>query len=382
MALPFGSAIAAFPQYRFTDLRPLMQSAGSFTGINNNGDIAGQIGYNDRVYLQLYRSGVYSLVAPPVQSASIQVHFYNDSGIVGGTTGHYATFWNEQTGWTLLPRAGSMSGGIGDTSWIAEDYNESLQTIAGYAEVRTTSNQFAPIGCRWDQVNGEWVRIMSPTVGTNRMDWCTAVLNNGDIVGFGYVTNDISHEKVMYWSKSLNTLSLLGYPSSGWSVGGNIEADRNGRIIAAGGRGTVGAFEGAVFSWNGVNSSPEMFTLNILPGYGIQDAQVNRNGLVAARTVNDTTANGVGVLWSRENGFARIDSLFESGTQPVSIRYILDLNDNGSILVAAYRPGEGEFMARLDPVPEPTSLLLLTPGLAWVVMRRKKRKAAPPESRS
>ena len=360
-----GYAHASFPRYRVTDMRPLLPYGGSINAMNSLGDMAGRT--NEAIYrMQLWQGANHNYsVIGGIPETNFLPSIYTDSGVVGGGSSHYAALWRNGSGFELLPRDGWMGGGVGDTAWKVSKYNESLQIVAGYNEVNVGSNQTSSLACRWEKVNGTWTKIMSPVVNGKAMWFAEDMDSQGNIVGTGQLGSQ--YGVPMYWSKAENSLKVLAFPSDGvWQSDGKFGFDSSGHIVGTMHR-TTGD-QSAVLYYDNPDANPERF----LRSDSIGSSFTNIMGLVVARAFLGSSENSI--VWSRENGFARIKDILEPGTPSMDFGLIKDLNDNGSIVLAGrYTSGGGWFYARLDPVPEPTSLLLLAPGLTWIVLRRRRK---------
>jgi hypothetical protein len=77
-----------------------------------------------------------------------------------------------------------------------------------------------------------------------------------------------------------------------------------------------------------------------------------------------------GLVWRNRERAERLSDLIDPASG-FEIRQAFDVNDAGQILAYARRNGQGGYTVRLDPVPEPATMLALGAGLAALARRRR-----------
>ena len=85
------------------------------------------------------------------------------------------------------------------------------------------------------------------------------------------------------------------------------------------------------------------------------------------------------VIFSPDRGLEKLDDLIGTAAQTYHIDDVYRINERGQILARSSGTRENFLGFRqllLTPVPEPTSLLLLAPGLAWVLTRKRFPRAS------
>ena len=180
--------------------------------------------------------------------------------------------------------------------------------------------------------------------------------------------------KPTYWN-AFGSRTQLQIPGTSWR-GLAMHTAPNGVVYGVGNVYTQSTFstEYGVLIWPNKESAPSYFSMgvNIGPASGFVPRSFDDFGTMVGVST-PTFGSATAAVWKAGIGMRTLNSLLDASGTGYDIYDALKINNNGQILAQARYQDDYARYVLLTPVPEPTSFLLLTPGFAWMVIRRKEK---------
>ena len=300
--------------YNMTDIKPSGGSYISARGINDAGQIVGI----EEGYAFLY-DPISSTPWSVLTSAEGSAHAINKSGNVVGRDGSKAFFYD-----------GTMHdiGDLGGGSSLAYDVNDS-NVVVGYSSTGSATHAFL--------YNANAAAPVMIDIGSSLGNYnqANSINNDGYVVG-DYITTAFSNMAALYDGSEWTSLGALS------DLGGGLSAYTNS-------------------SARGINDN------EYVVGFSY-DTSLNRLATLwyggSIYNLNDLIVGWVGL---EALGLAEIPS--------ITLIEAWDINSSGQIAANAFI-GDNHYAFLINPVPEPSTMLLLIPGVVGLISARKRFRKA------
>lgn len=345
-AMAFVPAVQAQPSYVVTNLAELAP-AGSYVtwiGLNNAGDLAGQIGGNPATYL----NGVLATYAAPRQNdGQVGIARINNSGTVAIS---WESFYYPTTSYLLqngtYKQITPLYPNLSERNTRAAAINDS--GAVALSASGTVWECGSNIGCE-----GGYYRSRAAVYANGK----TTEL--GGLGAYQAAATDINNTGVVVgWSQATESSRTQAYIHDH----GQVQFLGNGSAVSINDAGQVLGNDGDN-SWFYDNGTMTQL-------HGSKALDLNNAGQAIGEGSWDS-----GGAWIYTGGqkFSLTSLLAEPGWR---VSDVYDINDKGQILAQAYAPGaQYPVSVLLSPVPEPATYGMLAAGLGIVSLWRRQRRA-------
>lgn len=338
-------------------------------------------------------------VTPMYQSFGDETQYISRSGAVSSASG---ALWTESQGLHFLPPSA-----FGNGTYVINISDSGV--VCGTIEIGNGPND-PKVGFTFDSVNG-----YTYYTGTNGNRFAVHDINSqGYTVGGGVDIFATSQTGALaYWapgnttSFTISPLNISGsrlqitdinYIYSGFGGGGDEVGQIGGTPISpqfSGEQNQRGVFhvtEGGLIYGASVRTAPGTlpfrYFIEIFSPTGQRLHSFSRNDYspMQVRAISDSGVMlgldsrvtvdewGPMSLWNPISGeSAVLANLIEPGAAGWEMTWYDDMNDNLQIVGKARNAQGQNWVVRLDPVPEPATLLALSAGMAGILARRRKR---------
>lgn len=364
-ALTFASVAArAASQYEIKPLDSLADTSDVYVrGVNNAGQIVGyNVDVNGTSHGVLWdATGVHELPKIGVNAGSEAYRINNNGQIVGkamaDTNQNHATVWTVGAGGAIAAQdIGTLPGGAFS---FANDINDN-GVVAGSSKATKGQHAFT-----WTLSGGMVDNGSQAPAANSAIAGWNGINNSGLLVGTSYVILSPYKASMGHVGDAQPTqMSPAGQFSNGMALAVNDAGTMVGWQSAASG----GSPQAAIFNGDG--------TFQGLGLLGLTDSwaeDVNENGLIVGRAFGDPDGNGFqtkAFVW--ENGvMSDLLPLLSDGTGWTQLFEAEAVNNNGTIVGAGVYNGVITGFV-LTPVPEPTTVGIVTCALGALAMRRRR----------
>lgn len=301
----------------------------------------------------------------------------NDAGQIvgssrcgGSSSGAQAFIWDSYRGMDDL---GDFSGGRGSE---ANSINANGRVVGS-----TVGSDGVSTAAVWTQ-DGGWTTI--GLLDGDRESTATAINDFGSVVGWSF---SASSSRGFIWD-ALNGMRSLGNCSP-------YDLNNHGSVVSDAGIWDAGAWESiggqgfcinnhrqvgggdasGAFIWDakdGLRRLRPLTETGSTAVYGIND----RAWLVGTTLATEGWYTHHALLWTDPNTVYDLNSLIQGGTRGWLLHSALSINNNGRIVGYGINPlGQTEAFL-LNPVPEPSTIIALLPGIGWlgVTLRLKRQR--------
>lgn len=280
--------------------------------------------------------------------------------------------WTAVNGYTPLPFLYPNN----ETTTDFVDINSS-DSVVGHTNLSPNGFGYRK-AMRWQEIGGSWV-VQELPGSANNQTLAEDQDDLGRIVGW-------TSSGPTWWDSNLGQHTFARTP--GWQMYAN-GIDANGDAIGNGYLYNAATlkFDLAICRWRDWSAEPELTVITTgfrsnAPPMGIKDT--NESGQMIGWKQNTSFPTELhwdfdAVIFSPDRGLEKLDDLIGTAAQTYHIDDVYRMNERGQILAKSYGTRENFLGFRqllLTPVPEPTSLLLLAPGLAWVLIRKRAPRAS------
>ncbi|HUU84307.1 MAG TPA: PEP-CTERM sorting domain-containing protein [Phycisphaerae bacterium] len=258
--------------------------------------------------------------------------------------------------WT--PGGGMVSLGDGSADGVSPDG----LVVVGSHDFGLGSEAF-----RWTSTTG--MVGLGDLPGGAYWSGASAVSGDGSVV-VGSSASTSGYE-AFRWTGSGGMVGLGDLPGGTYSGGAN-DVSANGSVVVGGSRTDLGT---EAFRWTAATG---MVGLGYLPPeYG--DGPSNAAAVSADGSVIVGHSGIFGFVWTPEGGMRRVsDVLIDGGATNVMgwhLQNAFGVSADGTLIVGGGTSPEGDYVAWMARIPEPTTLTILIAG-SLIGLRRRKRSAA------
>lgn len=278
----------------------------------------------------------------------------NEAGVIAGLTkGTNAIFTGTPDGSQVLPGTSSgirfdiNSSNVVANGNITTSLLNGILSLGGDAFVSSLNDAGTVAGANsagaavWDAF-GNPTNVPTPVGMTN--SFIQDINNAGQLVGVGLLGGSF----VPFFGTAAGVTVI---PLPGLGQTGITRINQNGDILGASNGGT----------W----MLPNGGALILLPAAASTPTGLNNHRQAVGRL-----GGFGGWIWDEVNGLRNLDSLLPAGWRLVSAEGI---NDAGQIVAQALDSNNNFLTVRLDPAPEPATVMLVAAGLSFAVRLRRRR---------
>lgn len=355
MAIIATTPVLAAPAYQLTDLGSFGGSRMNPMAINNHGMVVGgAIAEGANITLAFRWDAEGGLAQLPAMSSnrSAYANDINDDGLIVGQA--YTPSLNVSRAVSWSP----PSHGFPSSLFVYNDYAAAVAVndhgvVAGNREAEAYSNG-TQRAFAWDAEDG--VQELEPVSGTSWQTRSTALAINDAGIVVGSSGSDRSHNPPVRWMPDGSAVSLFG---SEQRSGRAVDINNAGEILITSGSGTA--------TWTQEEGLRDLISLDSsrLVGRGL-----NEHGFVVG-VAREAGQDDRPFAWSEEHGTRYLQDLLDASGTGWQLLSANAVNDHGWIVGEALVDGDRHGYM-LQPIPEPTSLILVAGSAALLLTSRRR----------